>query len=124
MHKHIFYISTLVLLQFLSAIAFVPAMAHILQVWYHHGNGWWQAIQAEYAVGGWIMVVEIAVILGAIVFTLVFEIRLIRSFRKADKALKAQLDRIENNRDMQTAINNLVAEIREDREERKRNAQL
>ena len=96
MRRRIIMLSLLLFLQFVAAIAFVPCISHLLPIWYHHESGWWKALQAEYALGGWIMLAEIIVVVVAFLSTVGFEIWLIVSEVKPDKQMREQLNRIES----------------------------
>jgi hypothetical protein len=89
-------LALVLLLQFASAIAFVPFMSHLVQVWNNQGGGWWKSFRAEYAQGGCIMVVEFVVVLVAIIATVVFEGWLLISGDKDTKKIVSSIDKLAN----------------------------
>jgi hypothetical protein len=93
MRKRAAFISVL-LLQFASAIAFVPFMSHLVQIWNNHGGGWWESFRAEYAQGRFIMLVEFVVVGIAVIATVAFEVWLLISGDKDTKKIVSSIDKL------------------------------
>ncbi len=79
MRKHTVILLVLLLLQFLSTIAFAQFVPHIVHMWYNPQSSLFNTIKAEYALGGWIMVLEFIVIGVVLLGTAVFEVWLLVS---------------------------------------------
>lgn len=91
MRRRIVILSILLFGQFLSAIALVFFIPHLSQIWYKHGLGWMEAIKAEYAQGGWMMVAEFALIAVVIIGTITFEIWFLVSTSRVERGLIKEL---------------------------------
>ena len=70
-------LSSLLLLQFAAAVAFVPFMSHLIRIWNNQEMGWVESYAAEYAQSGYIMLVEIIVIALVLLLTVGCEVWLI-----------------------------------------------
>ena len=87
-------ISLLLLLQFASAVVFVPFMSHLIRIWNNQEMGWGKSYAAEYAQSGGIMLVEIIVIVLALLLTVGVEVWLIIKGIRSDRDMRNKLDKI------------------------------
>ena len=94
MRSRIIALSVLLIGQALSVIALVYFIPHLSRIWYSHELGWIEAIKAEYAQGGWVMIVEFVLIAVVIIGTITFEVWFLVSASKAERGLIKELSDI------------------------------
>lgn len=80
MRKRIIFQLVVLVFQSTAAIAIVPFIPHLLQIWYNHTNGIWSAIYDEYIQHGRSgMVAEMTIIGLAALLTIAFTVWIIIS---------------------------------------------
>lgn len=94
MRCRIVMLSFLGLGQLLSVIALAFFIPHLSRIWYKWELGWIEAIKAEYAQGGCMMVLEFVVIAIVLIATIIFEVWFLVSASKGEKNIVEHIDKL------------------------------